>query len=385
MVPRGTFDMVAKTQAGFEEVLGDELWALGAEDIRVMRRAVAFRGDRALLYRANLWLRSALRVLIPIQTAIASNADSLYARALQIDWSAYLTPEETFAIDCTTSGDLHPHSLFAAMRVKDAIADQFMEKQGVRPSVDLAHPTLRINVHINDADVIFALDSSGESLHKRGYRLEKNDAPLNEVMAAGMLLLTQWDGKSNFGDLMCGSGTLLIEGAWIAKNIAPGLCREGFGFQQWRDFDAHLWELMVAEARAQVRHLTGQIFGSDISAETIELAQRNIQRAGLEGMITLTVQDFRDARPPGEGGLIVTNPPYGERLEVEEIDTFYAELGDVLKQHCKGYDAWILSGNIPALKRLGLRASKKIPLFNASIECRFHKFELYAGTRERKV
>lgn len=383
MVPEGKFEMIAKTQAGLEDVLANELQALGADDIRVMRRAVAYRGDRALLYRSNLWLRSALRVIIPIRSAVASNSDSLYARAKQIDWSAYLTPSDTFAIDCTTSGELHPHSLFAAMRVKDAIADQFVERQGIRPSVDLARPTLRINVHIHDADVNFALDSSGDSLHKRGYRLEKNEAPLNEAMAAGMILLTQWDGRGHFGDLMCGSGTLLIEGAAIATRFAPGLWRrDRFGFQRWRGHDAALWDRLVAEARAQVRKPDGQIFGSDISAETVRIARRNIERAGMADAIKVTVQDFKDARPPEGGGVIVCNPPYGERLTVEAIDAFYGQLGDTLKQHCKGYDAWILSGNIQALKRLGLRASRKFQLFNGAIECRFHKFELYAGSRE---
>jgi putative N6-adenine-specific DNA methylase len=383
MVPSGIFDMVAKTQGGFEEILAAEITALGGQDVKVMRRAVFFRGDRETLYRANLGLRTALRILIPFKTAIASNADALYQRALEIDWSKFITPRDTFAIDCTTSGELHHHSLFAALRVKDAIADQFMKKQGVRPSVDLEHPTLRINLHINDADVIFALDSSGESLHRRGYRLESNEAPLNEVTAAGLILMTGWDGQSNFVDPMCGSGTLLIEGTMIAMNMAPGLNREGFGFQKWGDFDANLWKLIVKEAKAKIQQPKGTIVGSDIAQVTVELARRNIQRAGLDKVIQVQCLDFKDSRPPenGNGGLLVTNPPYGERMEIEVIEEFYKALGDTFKQHYKGYTAWVLTGSPEGLKRVGLRPSKKIPVFNAAIECRFAKFELFAGRK----
>ncbi len=376
--------MVAKTQAGFEQVLADEIAALGGADVTVMRRAVSFKGDRVLMYKANLWLRTALRVLIPFKSATASNPDTLYQRALTVDWSQFLTPMDTFAIDCTVSGDLHQHSLFSAMRVKDAIADQFRQKTGQRPSVDLQNPTLRINVHISDADVIFALDTSGESLHRRGYRLEKNEAPLNEVLAAGLIQLTQWKGETNFTDPMCGSGTLLIEAAWIAMDYAPGLCREGFGFQNWADFDAALWKQLVAEAKEQIHPPAALIFGSDISQETVEVAERNIQRAGLEGLVQVSCQDFRDTRPPDGGGILVTNPPYGERLQIMEIEEFYAELGDTFKKYYKGYDAWVFSGNLDAIKRIGLRASRKFPLFNATIDCRFNKYELYAGTRESR-
>lgn len=384
MVPTGIFDMVAKTQAGFEQVLADEITAIGGTNVVPMRRAVSFQGDRAVMYKANLWLRTALRVLIPFRTAVASNSDTLYQRALSIDWSAYLTPRDTFVIDCTTSGELHQHSLFASMRVKDAIADQFMASHGLRPSVDLHNPTLRINVHINEADVIFALDTSGDSLHKRGYRLEKNEAPLNEVLAAGLMKLTGWHGERNLTDIMCGSGTLLIEGAWIAMNYAPGLCRGTFGFQNWADFDADLWQSLLEDAKAKMHKPTCLIFGSDISQETVEVAHRNIQRAGLEGIVEVTCQDYHDTRPPAGGGVLVTNPPYGERLYIEEIEAFYAELGDVFKKYYQGFDAWVFSGNLDAIKRIGLRASRKYPLFNATIDCRFNKYELYAGTREQR-
>lgn len=385
MVPDGIFEMVAKTQAGLEEVLAKEIAAIGGQDIVCMRRAVSFRGDRALMYKANLWLRTAVRVLIPFYHASAYNADELYHRASQINWSKYLRRNDTFAIDCIAHSEYHHHSLFAARRVKDAIADQFMQRYGERPSVDLQHPTLRINLHIFNEELTFALDTSGDALQRRGYRLEQNEAPLNEVLAAGMLLLAGYDGSTHFGDIMCGSGTLLIEAAGISMNIAPGLWREHFGFQGWRDFDPQLWQTVLDEANDATRMQEHEIWGSDISPNTIELARRNIDRAGLSGNITLTCQDFHDARPPEGGGMLMMNPPYGERLEVESINTFYSELGDTLKQHFKNHQAWIFSGNLEALKRIGLRASKKIPLMNGPIDCKLQCYDLYEGTRETKV
>jgi putative N6-adenine-specific DNA methylase len=378
--------MVAKTQAGLEEVLAKEIAAIGGQDITILRRAVSFRGDAALLYKANLWLRTAVRVLVPFHHATAWNADELYQQASRINWGRYLRKRDTFCIDCITHGEYHHHSLFAAMRVKDAIADQFMQRHGERPSVDLAHPTLRINLHIFHEQLTFAFDASGDALQRRGYRLEQNEAPLNEVLAAGMLLLTGWDGDSALGDLMCGSGTLLIEAAQIALNIAPGLSRPGFGFQTWRNYNAELWQQLVAEAEAATVPQRAEIYGSDISPATVELARRNIDRAGLSELITVECKDFRDARPIGDaGGLLIMNPPYGERLELDSISTFYSELGDTLKQHFQNHQAWILSANLEALKRIGLRASKKIPLLNGPLDCRFQCYELYQGTRETKV
>jgi putative N6-adenine-specific DNA methylase len=386
MVADGIFEMVAKTQAGLEEVLANEIAVLGGRDINCLRRAVSFKGDQALLYAANLWLRTAVRILVPFHHATAFNADELYNRASRINWGKYLRRNDTFAIDCITHGEYHHHSLFAAMRVKDAIADQFMQRHGERPSVDLQHPTLRINLHIFHEELTFSLDSSGDALQRRGYRLEQNEAPLNEVLAAGMVLLTGWDGGTNFGDLMCGSGTLLIEAAQIALNIAPGLSRPGFGFQSWRDYDHQLWLELVAQAEGSAVPQRALIYGSDIEPATVAIARRNIDRAGLSELITVECKDFHDARPPGdEGGILIMNPPYGDRLELDAIDTFYSELGDTLKQHFQNHQAWILSGNIDALKRIGLRASKKIPLLNGPIDCRFHCYDLYQGTRETKA
>jgi putative N6-adenine-specific DNA methylase len=373
--------MVAKTQAGFEQVLAKEIKALGGTEILVMRRAVSFKGDETLMQAANLWLRSAVRILIPFHEATAYTSDELYKAAGQINWSRYLNTKDTFVIDCVSNSEYHHNSLFASLRVKDAIADQMMARFGERPSVDLENPTLRINLHIIDEELIFALDSSGDALQKRGYRLEKNEAPLNEVLAAGMILLTEWDGKSNLGDLMCGSGTLLIEGASFAMDMAPGLGRAHFGFQNWKEYDSYIWEGLIADAKSRIHPPKGIIFGSDVNAATVEIARRNIERAGMAGIIKLQCQDFLTAQSPEGVGILVMNPPYGDRLQVDEISTFYARLGNVLKQQFNGYDAWILSGNHEAIKRIGLRASKKFTLMNGSIECRFHRFDLYRGRK----
>jgi putative N6-adenine-specific DNA methylase len=251
--------------------------------------------------------------------------------------------------------------------------------------VDLKNPTLRINLHIMGNEVSIALDSSGDSLHKRGYRIEKSAAPLNEVLAAGMIMLTGWDRKSNFVDPMCGSGTLPIEAAWMAMNVAPGLRRDYAGFKNWKDFDDRLWRGLIEDAKSKIVEPEGVIFASEISQGAVDISRRNITRAGLLSKIELHCRDFRKIKAPeGSPGVLIANPPYGERIQVEDIEKFYEEFGDVLKKQFMGYDAWILTANQAALKRLGLKASKKIPLMNGPIECRFQKYEMYLGTREPK-
>jgi putative N6-adenine-specific DNA methylase len=384
MVPAGNFQMIAKTLAGFEPVLANELRAMGATGVEQLHRAVSFYGDKMLLYRANLWLRTALRVLVPIKFFRAGDADELYEKARQIDWGQYMTVRDTFAIDAATSGDYHPHSQFAALRVKDAIADHFRDQLGFRPNVDLKHPTLRVNLFITGTEASLSLDASGESLHKRSYRIERTMAPLNEVLAAGMIMLTGWEGKSHFVDPMCGSGTLVIEAAWMAMNIAPGLRRDDFGFQRWRDFDERAWRGLIAEAKDKIVEPQCRIIGADVYREAIDIARRNITRAGLLSRTELYNRDFRKLTPPEEGtGIIITNPPYGERIEMKNLEQLYEDLGDTWKQKFQGWEAWIFTGNPFALKRLGLKAGRKYTLFNGPIECRFQQYELYAGSREK--
>lgn len=375
--------MVAKTFYGLEEVLARELKELGAENIELQNRAISFTGDQALLYRSNLCLRSALRILKPLQKFTSRNEWDLYNGAQKIDWSRYCDADSTIAVSAVVNSPHFTHSQYVSQKIKDAVVDQFRTLCGRRPSVDVLNPTLRLHVYISDETCTLSLDSSGDSLHKRGYRLEGRDAPLNEALAAGLILLTGWHGQSNFIDPMCGSGTLVIEAAMIAYNIPPGLNRD-FGFMRWKDFDGQLWERVRQNASEKIADFKHQIIGSDISREAIALARKTLERAHLSGKINLAVTPFETQRPPSSGGVLVMNPPYGERMKKADIVEFYKMIGDHLKQHYTGYDAWILSANREAIKHLGLRPSKTVTVFNGGLECKFQKFTLYKGSRKSK-
>lgn len=381
--PSNNTTYLAKTFHGLEEVLAKELTDLGATVTHIHNRAVNFEGNKRMMYKANLHLRTALRILQPIHTFTAHNAEQLYARVQDIDWGSYFDVRDTFAIDSVVSSRFFPHSKYAALKMKDAIVDQFRESnEGKRPSIDTENPHIRINLHIQQQQCTLLLDSSGDSLHKRGYRLGKVKAPLNEVLAAGMILLSGWDGKSTFIDPMCGSGTLPLEAAMIAQNRAPHLHRSYFGFKFWKDFDTDLWESVLLEAKDQVKPQEATIIGSDIFPQAVRVARQNASRARLARSINFVHQPFDQTVPPEGGGMVMMNPPYGERLEVANLIQFYKAIGDHLKKGYTGYDAWILSGSKPALKRLGLRTSQKMTLFNGPIECKFHKYELYRGTKK---
>ncbi len=377
-----TFEIVAKTQFGLEELLAAELRAIGATDIELLTRAVKYRGDKTILYKSNLLLRTALKVLVPFASFYAHHENQLYRRVRQIDWEDYLTPKQTFAIDATTNSEIFHHSKFTALKTKDAIVDQFRDKHGIRPSVDTDNPDLRLNIHVHDKLVTLSLDSSGGTLDRRGYRLSRTEAPMNEVLAAGILLLSGWDKESDLLDPMCGSGTFGIEAAMLAANIAPGK-RRVFGFERWKDFDATLWQSIKAEAEAAERPIAAKIWSSDLDPEAIEISQKNARRAGVEDMIDFHLGDFLTSFPHFTRGTILLNPPYGERLQWEEdIIDFYKEIGNRLKHHYAGHTAWIISANAEALKFVGLRPSRKIKLFNGALECRLQKFEMFAGKKE---
>ena len=374
-----TFPMIAKTFFGLEGVLADELAELGAEDIQPGRRMCSFRGDQRLMYRANVECRTAVRVLKPIARFPADGTEALYRRVGRTNWTKHLEPEGTLAIDPVTSGRVFTNSLYAAQVAKDAIVDQMRRRTGQRPSVDLVDPDLRINLHIDQKRVTVYLDASGESLHKRGYRQAAGEAPLNEVLAAGILRLTGWDRTSALVDFMCGSGTILIEAALLARRIAPGTIRRRFGYMRWRDFDASLHaQVMEAARQRELASLSFPIAGSDCDAEMIAAAQDNAQRAGVGDDIDWRVQDFGEAAPPAEAGTLVTNPPYDERLKMAEIVAFHRRIGDVLKHRWAGYTAWLLAGNLEAAKFVGLRPGARLRLFNGPIECRLLKFVMYA-------
>ncbi len=376
------FDIVAKTIFGLEEILANELKAIGAKDIKILQRAVSYKANKEILYKSNLYLRTAIRILVPISTFKANGERELYKGTQKIDWEKYLNTNKTFAIDGTTSGEIFTHSKYAALLTKDAIVDKFRDKYDERPSIDTENPDLRINLHINHNNVTISLDSSGSNLGKRGYKLRQVFAPLSEVLASGIILVSGWDKKQDFIDPMCGSGTFPIEAALIAKNIAPGSFRK-FNFENWKDFDRGLWIQLKKEATNNEIDFDGKISGFDMDDEAITISKENARRAGVNRVISFTKQDFIDTNKEYTDSHIIMNPPYGERLmEDDEIIPFYKEIGDQLKHNYLNCNAFIFSGNLRAIKHVGLKASSKIKLFNGPIECRLNKFELYAGSKK---
>lgn len=381
------FQMLAKTFKGLEEVLAGELIELGANNVQIERRAVSFTGDKRMLYTANFCLRTASRVLVPIATFKAKKTDEIYEHVKQLDWAQYMTAKTTFQIDATVYSDLFRHSQFITYRVKDAIVDWWMEHGGVRPNVQLTNPDIYLNVHIAGDTVTLSLDSSGESLHKRGYRVANTQAPINEALAAGMLLLAGWKGQSDFYDPMCGSGTLLIEAALIARNIAPGIYRKGFAFEKWANFDADLFEKVYSDDSRE-REFTHKIYGSDAGFYAVQTAIKNVQSANLQRDIEvkqIRVQELKTENGKGktEGALVMMNPPYGERLSQDkDVLRLYQDIGTTLKHQFCGATAWIISSNEEALKCVGLRPAKRIRLINGDLDCLFNQYVLFSGDRK---
>jgi putative N6-adenine-specific DNA methylase len=364
---------------GIEPVLANELRDLGAADVTTGRGGVHFAGDKALLYRANLWLRTAIRVLQPILEAAVASPEELYAAVRGVDWSRYLTPEHTLAVDCNVRDSQITHSHYAALKTKDAICDQFVERVGRRPSVDVEQPMVGLNLHIYRNEAVLSLDSSGESLHKRGYRPIQTKAPLNEALAAALILMTGWKDDRAFADPLCGSGTLTIEATWIALHRPPGLTRRRFGFQGWLDFDVGLWTSLRDEARQGVRkRLAAPILGSDARRDAIEFARGNARAAGVGHLTSFVVADLHDFRPPeGPPGTILCNPPYGERIgEEKELRGLYRKLGQIFQEHCRGWTAYVFTGNATLAREIGLEPSGQVPLFNGKIPCRLLRFDL---------
>lgn len=375
---------IAKTFAGLEEILAQELRDLQIDEIEILNRAVSFRGDLKDLYTANYWCRTAIRILKPIADFPAADELALYKGIRSIDWSQYLGLDDTFAIDSTLSNSKMNHSQYAALKTKDAIADQFVFKYKERPNVETAKPTLRIGIFIQNDICTVSLDSSNISLHKRGYRVSAGSAPLNEVLAAGMILLSGWDKKSHFVDPMCGSGTLLIEAALIAMNIPPASYRDFFGFLNWKDFDADLWKEIKIDALAKQCDIDFKIVGTDLAAGMIAVAEKNIKSAHLKNEIQLEQLPMQEFIPPEGPGIMLCNPPYGERIRTRDIVELYRDMGDTMKRKYGGYTAWIISSDIIALKQIGLYPSRKLELYNGPLECRFEKFEIYEGSKKEK-
>lgn len=376
--------MIAKTLFGLEEVLAKELQQLGAQEVEMGTRMVSFVGDKGFMYKANLALRTTLKILKPIYYFRAYNEASLYKGIQGIDWSKYMSANNTFVIDTTVHSDNFKHSQFVAQKCKDAIVDQFKEKFGFRPSIDKDHPDLRINIHIDRDNCSVSLDSSGASLHQRGYKTATNIAPINEVLAAGMLLLSGWDGNSNFMDPMCGSGTILAEAAMIACNIPANINRREFAFEKWNDWDNDLFDKITDSLLNKTREFHYKMIGYDKAPSAVMKAKDNISNANLDEYIIIREQNFFDTEKTLEGPLhMVFNPPYGERLDIH-LERFYREIGDTLKQRYPNTNAWFITANLEALKFVGLKPSRKIKLFNGKLEARLAKYEMYEGSKREK-
>ena len=372
------FEMIAKTFQGLEEILAEELTTLGANDIQIGRRMVSFTGDKRMMYKANFCLRTAIRILKPIKNFTAKDADEVYNQIQAIPWEEYLDVNKTFAIDAVVFSEEFRHSKFVSYKVKDAIVDYFRKKTGKRPSVRINNPDVLLNIHIAQTTCTLSLDSSGESLHRRGYRQEQVDAPLNEVLAAGMLLMTGWRGECDLIDPVCGSGTIPIEAALIARNIAPGVFRKGFAFEKWVDFDSEMFDEIYNDD-SQEREFTHKIYGYDNNPKANEIATHNIKAAGVSKDVTLKLQPFQQFEQPQEKSIIVMNPPYGERISTNDLLGLYQMIGERLKHAFVGNEAWVLSYREECFDQIGLRPSKKVPLFNGALECEFRKYEIFDG------
>ena len=375
--------ILVKTLFGLEEVLAEELREMGVVEMEMLTRAVQFEGDLKMLYRANYELRTAIRILVPFYKFRARDEHDLYDEIKKIDWSKHMKVTDTLAVDATIHSEYFNHSKYVALKTKDAIVDQFRDNTGRRPNVEIYYPTLQIQIHIYKDQGIVSFDSSGEALFKRGYRTERLDAPINEVLAAGMLKLAGWKGDRNFIDPMCGSGTIPIEAAMIAYNIPAQTFREKFGFETWKDFDQRLWAGVKQDAEKRKRDFDFQIFGFDKDFKAYRVAQHNRAAAKLDDAIIIKRQKFEKLVPPEGQGLMLINPPYDVRLQDEGIKDLYQMMGDQFKKQFAGWVAWIISPNMGALKSVGLRPSRKIPLFNGSLDCRFVKFEMYEGSRRK--
>ena len=372
------FELIAKTFMGLEPVLAEELTQLGANNVQIGRRMVSFTGDKEMMYRANFQLHTAIRILKPIKHFKARSAEEVYEQVQKIKWDDILDVKKTFSVDSVVYSEEFRNSRFVTYKVKDAIVDWFREKQGTRPNISVSNPDIRLNIHIAEDNATLSLDSSGESLHRRGYRQEQVEAPLNEVLAAGMILMTGWKGECDLIDPMCGSGTIAIEAALIARNISPGVFRKEFAFEKWNDFDQDLFD-MIYNDDSQEREFEHHIYGYDIDMKAVNTASLNVRAAGMSKDITIAQQDFKDFQQPAEKSIIVMNPPYGERISTPNLLGTYKMIGERFKKAFTGNEAWVLSYREECFEQIGLKPSIKIPVYNGSLECEFRKYVMFDG------
>jgi len=376
------FTMIAKTLPGLEEVLATEIKRLGGRNVKTLLRGVSFKGDKGFLYKANLSLRTALRILKPIHEFKFRSQDDFYRRVKEFDWSTLMDVNTSFVIHSSGKSDTFTHSLFTAQKAKDAIVDQFRERTGERPNVDKRSPDLSIHVYLKNHECSVSLDSSGESLHKRGYKVAVGEAPINEVLAAGLVLLSGWDGLSPLYDPFCGSGTLAIEAALIAQNLPANLTRDTFGFMTWKDYDQDLHALIEESALKKARGFDHKIYCSDIDPVMVIKARKNITEATFDDIIEVERKDFIGSNPPVEGAMLIFNPPYNEKLRAD-TGTLYRSIGDTLKSNYPGTNAWMITSDLDGLKTFGLRTSRRINVMNGALECKFVKYEMYKGSKKK--
>lgn len=377
---------LAKTLFGLEDVLAAELATLGATEIEPGARSVSFKGDKRLLYRANYELRTAVRILQPIYTFKTKHENHFYKKMYEFDWAKYFRPAQTIAIDGVTQSKYITHSKYLALKAKDSIVDQSRSRFGERPSIDVHNPDVRLNVHLSRENLCtVSIDTSGDSLHKRGYRKDTVEAPINEILAAGLIALSGWQGETAFADPMCGSGTIAIEAAMLAKQMPAQMHRTiPFGFTKSKDFDAALWQEVKDAADDRTRETDISLTGTDKDFDAVSIARYNAGYARVDDAVTFSRKDFKIAKAPAESGVLIFNPPYDERLSVKDTEAFYRMIGDSLKKNWTGWEAWIISSNMGALKKIGLRAASRKPLYNGKLSCKLMQFELYAGTRRSK-
>ena len=378
----GDFEMKVTTFFGLEEILAKELLTLGGKDITVFKRGVSVVGDIGFLYKANLCLHTALKVIVPITKFTADNEQELYDNIKLIDWERFISNSDTIMIESVLNSELFTHSQFVSQKVKDGIVDRFRDKTGKRPDVDLIHPAFKLYVHIYKNEVSLNIDSSGDPLYKRGYRSDINEAPMKEVLAAGLVKLSGWEKHLLLVDGMCGAGTIAIEAALWANNIPPGYYRNEFGFMRWRNFDEKTYDTIYESSISKIKNDKVEIIANDIDFPSIKKAKTNTKNAKVDDVINCTQQSFFDMTPPRQAGVVILNPPYGERLPVAEIEKLYKEIGDKLKKDFKGFSAWIITSSPEAIKSIGLRPSRRIQVFNGSLECRYLKFDLYDGSKK---
>lgn len=384
MIKNNQYPMIAKTFFGLENILAEELTNLGAENVEILKRAVKFEGDKAMMYSANYNCRTALKILKPIAQFPVNSADELFDKVFKIDWHDYFDIEKSFSIDVVANKSVFNNTQFIAQKTKDAIVDKFRQKYGNRPSVDTKNPDISINVHIYETECSISLDSSGEPLFKRGYRLHQGKAPLNEVLAAGLIYLSEWNKTTNFVDFMCGSGTLLIEAALMARNYPSQYFRKSYSFENWKNFDERLWNMVKKESNAQIVEYNGAIVGCDKSEDAVEMARENVENIKFQDIISIENCLYEDLDVPEGKGTLIINPPYNERIKQDDMEAFYAEIGDVFKKKYAGYRAGVISAAIDAVKRIGLKPSRKFNLYNGPIECKYLLFDLYEGTKRVK-